>query len=247
MQGRQFIGMCLVALCASALAGSPESAMERYFPQDVLAPQGPLRNKAPLPGGDALRRPGSPAVRDFSLACQGLESTAQKGDAQAQLKLGNCLENGNGAARNLPLALHWYEQAAMQGLPDAQRLLGILYLNGTQGPGHEGRGLAWLRQAVTQGDGFAKSLLASYAGIYEARTTEAVRSCHHKALALWDDGRSDAGSVAAAVQGACAAEMEAWIQVHFPEWAAHALHSLSRGAQEAERGDVLAQVAKFRT
>ncbi len=52
---------------------------------------------------------------------------AEKGDKQAQMKLGFLAEKGVGGAVDLPLAQQWYTAAAEQGLPEAQFLLARLY------------------------------------------------------------------------------------------------------------------------
>ncbi|MDF1684559.1 MAG: SEL1-like repeat protein [Legionellaceae bacterium] len=51
---------------------------------------------------------------------------AERGDRQAQLKLGYLLEQGLGGKVNMQQAAHWYELAANQGQATAQYLLGRL-------------------------------------------------------------------------------------------------------------------------
>ena len=179
-------------------------------------------------------------------ACEWLEIAAEQGDAEVQLQLATCLENGTGVDRNTPAAMVWYEKAATQGLRDAQRILGIRYLAGAAGPGREETGLAWLRQAAEQGDAFAKTLVDYHANRWMAHTIEALRTCHQKSVAAVDDGVAAADTVAAAVQARCVAAMDAWINVRFPESSRHGLRYLREGAQAAERLDVAAMVAALR-
>lgn len=54
------------------------------------------------------------------------QNLAERGDRQAQLKLGYLLEQGLGGKVNMQKAAHWYELAANQGQATAQYLLGRL-------------------------------------------------------------------------------------------------------------------------
>jgi enhanced entry protein EnhC len=54
------------------------------------------------------------------------QNLAERGDRQAQLKLGYLLEQGLGGKVNMQEAAHWYELAANQGQATAQYLLGRL-------------------------------------------------------------------------------------------------------------------------
>jgi len=54
------------------------------------------------------------------------QDLAERGDRQAQLKLGYLLEQGLGGTVNMEKAAHWYELAANQGHATAQYLLGRL-------------------------------------------------------------------------------------------------------------------------
>ena len=54
------------------------------------------------------------------------QNLAERGDRQAQLKLGYLLEQGLGGKVNMQEAAHWYELAANQGHATAQYLLGRL-------------------------------------------------------------------------------------------------------------------------
>lgn len=67
------------------------------------------------------------------------ENLAERGDRQAQLKLGYVLEQGLGGKVNMQEAAHWYELAANQGQVTAQYLLGRLNQLGQlgQSPNYE--------------------------------------------------------------------------------------------------------------
>ncbi len=77
---------------------------------------------------------------------------AEKGNAEAQLKLADLYRQGKDIAQNISEAAKWYRKAAEQGLQDAQFKLGELY--------YEGKGIAqdakeaanWLEKAASQGN-----------------------------------------------------------------------------------------------
>jgi hypothetical protein len=52
---------------------------------------------------------------------------AERGDAQAQTRLGFMLATGRGLPQNFAEAAYWYRRAAEQGDPDAQYLLGVCH------------------------------------------------------------------------------------------------------------------------
>lgn len=56
-----------------------------------------------------------------------LREKAEKGDAQAQYRLGQAYDHGRGVEQNYREAAHWYQQSANQGHRDAQFSLGYFY------------------------------------------------------------------------------------------------------------------------
>ena len=54
----------------------------------------------------------------------GVVRLAERGDAQAQTRLGFMFETGQGVPQNYTEAAYWYRRAAEQGDPNAQYLLG---------------------------------------------------------------------------------------------------------------------------
>lgn len=56
-----------------------------------------------------------------------LREKAEKGDVQAQYKLGQAYDFGRGVEQNYSEAAHWYQQSANQGHRDAQFSLGYFY------------------------------------------------------------------------------------------------------------------------
>jgi TPR repeat protein len=252
MRPTAFIAISLL-LPAGLFAGNLESGMERFFANDFLAPEGPLRNAA-APGDphaqairDAARLHGQAITPASGQAGALTTSAALRGDAQAQLALAIRYENGNGVPKDGAAAMVWYERAAAQGLPEAQRILGILYLTGAHGPANEATGMAWLRQAAEQGDAFGKTLRDFYDQKSEASAIAALRTCHQSSVTALEDGNAAADVVTAAIQASCVAEMDAWIHAHFPQAASYALVNLRKGARAAEQADVAASVAALRT
>lgn len=84
---------------------------------------------------------------------------ADKGDKDAQLKLGFLYERGLGGTADMGLALQWYSSAAEQGQPVAQYLLGHLNQLGKTGKGQPDYAEAkkWYKAAQT---GYAPASVA---------------------------------------------------------------------------------------
>ena len=59
-----------------------------------------------------------------------LQPQAEKGDASAQLELGEKYRLGEEVKQDYTLAAYWYKEAAKQGLAEAEYKLGVLYANG---------------------------------------------------------------------------------------------------------------------
>jgi TPR repeat protein len=55
---------------------------------------------------------------------------AEKGDADAQVFVGNCYSLGNGVAKDIGQAMSWYRKAALNGHAQAQCDIGVRYLYG---------------------------------------------------------------------------------------------------------------------
>jgi len=61
---------------------------------------------------------------------ENIKNSAEKGNAQAQYKLGYCYLHGNGVEQNEKLAAEWYRKSAEQGYSPAQHALGGCYWQG---------------------------------------------------------------------------------------------------------------------
>lgn len=79
---------------------------------------------------------------------------AERGDANAQYRLGSCYSNGDGVETN-EMAMKWYRKAAEQGFADAQYMLGLCYCVKQDKP----EAVKWLQKAAKQGHEKAKKAL----------------------------------------------------------------------------------------
>ncbi len=80
-----------------------------------------------------------------------IKSQADKGDAQAQLTLGNYYTSGTGVSRDLVKAAKWHRKAAEQGLARAQLRVAYEYANAVGVKLDRIEAVKWLRRAAEQG------------------------------------------------------------------------------------------------
>lgn len=81
---------------------------------------------------------------------------AERGDANAQYRLGSCYSNGDGVETNKAEAVRWYRMAAEQGHAGAQGSLGMCYANGNGVETNKAEAVKWCRKAAEQGEGHAQ-------------------------------------------------------------------------------------------
>ncbi|MCM1139986.1 MAG: sel1 repeat family protein [Muribaculum sp.] len=92
-----------------------------------------------------------------------IESSALKGDSNAQLKLGQCyLTGANGFTQNPDSAFKYLYQASMNNNHEAYNLIGICYMEGIGTVCDYAKGLKWLEKGVHFGDPEAKAMLGMY-------------------------------------------------------------------------------------
>lgn len=87
----------------------------------------------------------------YDEALASLRPYAERGDALAQLTLGNIYRKGLGVTKDVDEAAHWYHKAAAQGDPDAQFNLGIMYISGDGVTLDEVEAVNWFEHAAEQG------------------------------------------------------------------------------------------------
>ena len=90
------------------------------------------------------------------------QKVAEKGDAEAQTKLGECYEYGDGVEKNPHEALKWYLQAAAQGEVKAQYNIGRLYFRGEGVEQDFAQSESWCRKAAERGLARAQWTLGDY-------------------------------------------------------------------------------------
>ncbi len=82
---------------------------------------------------------------------EGYKVLAEKGDREAQFKLGVCYYEGDGVAKDRVNAFSWYLKAAEQGLAKAQYNLANCFETGYGVATDKDQALSWYRKAAAQG------------------------------------------------------------------------------------------------
>lgn len=206
----------------AAALPDPESARPLFEHAAASGCAGAMRVLADWALAGATRE--IPVARAVTL----LEAAAHAGDVGAQLRLGWCLERGEGCAPAPDAALHWYEQAAERGSHAAKELLADRYWRlgrrdagllleecARRGsPGNAGRlglhllregrcaeAVPWLEQAAAAGDIEAQVALGRLHAMKGGRAVSGVPHSYKSAIA-WFERAAREGSV------------EAWFELH---------------------------------
>jgi len=95
---------------------------------------------------------GEGAPMDWAKAQHWLRKASERGNVDAQAKLGAMCFLGQGGPRNLQESLHWFRLAAEQGEPYAQGCMGVMYAVGEGVPRDLVQAYVWLLQAQEGGD-----------------------------------------------------------------------------------------------
>jgi uncharacterized protein len=93
---------------------------------------------------------------DYATAIQVLRPLADRGNADAQARLGWMYHYGEGVPQDDAAAASWYRKAANQGDADAQSTLGFLYEYGKGVPQDDAAAASWYRKAANQGSARAQ-------------------------------------------------------------------------------------------
>ncbi|MFP3677266.1 TonB family protein [Pseudomonas sp. SIMBA_041] len=80
-----------------------------------------------------------------------MRQLAEKGDAEAQAKLGSAYYLGDGVPQNYSQALNWSLKAAEKGQPEAENILGVLYREGNGVVKDEQKANEWNFKAAEHG------------------------------------------------------------------------------------------------
>ena len=126
---------------------------------------------------------------DYETMIALLRPLAEKGNAEAQFRLGYRYDNGEGVAQDYAQAIYWYEQSAMQNYAGADCNLGWLYENGNGVSQDFYKAFAWYERSARHGSVWGQVNLAD---LYEhgngvAQDYAAAFAWYEKA-ALQDNG-----------------------------------------------------------
>ena len=115
----------------------------------------------PTPKGNTVtQRNGDPISVTEKRTFSDLLDKAQRGDADAQFKLGICYADGLGVEVNAAEAFKWYRKSAEQGNAMAQLNIGICYGEGKGVPEDKAESEKWLRMCN-------ESKIKAYLGFFE--------------------------------------------------------------------------------
>jgi TPR repeat protein len=88
-----------------------------------------------------------------------IRAQAERGDADAQYRLGRMCAKGEGVPQDYRLAVEWFRKAAEQGNANGQNAMGTMYASGTGVPQDHVQAIAWYRKAAEQGEMMAQGNL----------------------------------------------------------------------------------------
>jgi len=119
----------------------------------------------------------------FAQTADTYRANAEKGDAEAQFKLGECYYYGKcGVSKDFYEAVKWFRDAAKQGNADGQFWLGRCYQFGEGVSGNEDAALIWYRKAAEQGHPRATFNIGS---IYKNKDSNEAKKWFEKAVPLY--------------------------------------------------------------
>jgi hypothetical protein len=94
--------------------------------------------------------------KDYVTAANEYRPLAERGDPEAQYRIGRMYEFGNGYAQDKAQGIAWIRKAAAQGHADAEQELGVIYATGDGVKRDDVQAVAWFRKAADQGDATAQ-------------------------------------------------------------------------------------------
>ncbi len=96
------------------------------------------------------------ARKDYVTAANEYRPLAERGDPEAQYRIGRLYEFGNGYPKDQAQGIAWIRKAAAQNHVDAQQELGYIYATGDGVKQDDVQAAAWFRKAATAGDAQAQ-------------------------------------------------------------------------------------------
>jgi len=117
-----------------------------------------LENRETAKASDIPLKMGNDAHKkgDYAMAVEMYRKAAEQGQAEAQFKLGQMYNKGQGVTQNRQKAVKWFRKAAEQGLTLAQYNLGVMYHHGLGITQNHQQALNWFRKAAEQGFSLAQ-------------------------------------------------------------------------------------------
>src|SRR4029434_8202086 len=97
-------------------------------------------------GLDALRK------NDYANAVKELRPLAERGDAEAQYRIGLMYEFGKGYPQDKAQGIIWFKKSAAQNHTAAQQELGVIYTTGDGVPKDDAQAVAWFQKAAMLGN-----------------------------------------------------------------------------------------------
>ncbi len=118
--------------------------------------------------------------KDYATAIREYRPLAERGNAEAQYRIGRMYEFGQGYPQDKAQGIVWIRKAAAQNHADAQQELGFIYATGDGVKQDDVQAVAWFRKAATQGDATAQYNL----GLLYAKG-QGVQKDYAEAIAWW--------------------------------------------------------------
>jgi len=94
--------------------------------------------------------------KDYVTAANEYRPLAERGDPEAQYRIGRMYEFGNGYPQDKAQGIAWIRKAAAQGHVDAEQELGVVYATGDGVKQDNAQAVAWFRKAAEQGNATAQ-------------------------------------------------------------------------------------------
>ena len=94
--------------------------------------------------------------KDYVTAANEYRPLAERGDPEAQYRIGRMYEFGNGYPQDKAQGIAWIRKAAAQGHADAEQELGVIYATGDGVKQDNAQAVVWFRKAAEHGEATAQ-------------------------------------------------------------------------------------------
>ncbi|MGZ8242420.1 tetratricopeptide repeat protein [Methylomagnum sp.] len=196
-------------------------------------------------GLDAVER------RDWPKAFAEFRPLAEKGDADAQVNLGNLYMKGYGVEQDYIAARRWYLKAAAQNNATAQGKLGLMDYYGLGVEENHAEAAHWFHEAAEQGEPGAASILGSLYAAGDGVEKDQAQAYVWYTVAIERGSRDAESNRAALVDEMSPGEMDtaltrlaAWRKQHEPEMEEAPPQAGTGGAPGKAKGGKPKQSAK---